>query len=147
MNELITETQRLLAKIGARLSVDVGQSPLTWGNVVNASGADALITMGTYYGANTFMVGLRGGLIDFGLGRLGVGLCPKCLQDSPQMANRTVNKSDIDLRFSELSKLGIQEIDVFNLDSNRPFGTPLWGVNTSEADLWWDAIREWKATA
>jgi hypothetical protein len=145
LNELITETQRLLAAMGARLSVDVGQCPLTWGNWVNASNADTLITMGTYYDLKTFTVGLQGSLIDFGVGRLGVGLCPKCLQDSPQMANRTVNKSDIHARFGELSRAGVQEIDVFNLDSNQPFGTPPWGVNSTEMDLWWDAIREWKA--
>lgn len=143
LNELITETQRLLAKMGARLSVDVGQCPLTWGNWINASGADALITMGTYYGLDTFSTGLEGGLIDFGSRRLGVGLCPKCLQT--QLANRTVDKSDIDARFGELSKAGVQEIDVFNLDSNQPFGTPPWGVSSAEARLWWDAIREWKA--
>eukprot|EP01043_Picozoa_sp_COSAG02_P045426 COSAG02_NODE_4149_length_5710_cov_6.668330_2_plen_381_part_00 len=144
LNQLITETQRVLATTGARLSVDVGQCPLTWGNWVNASGADTLITMGTYYDLKSFTTGLQGGLIDFGVGRLGVGLCPKCLQNSPQMQNRTVDKNDIDARFGELSRAGIEEIDVFNLDSNQPFGTPPWGVNSTEAEQWWDAIREWK---
>jgi hypothetical protein len=80
LGALVTETQRLLAAQGARLSVDVGQCPLTWGNIINQSNADTLITMGTYTGFKSFSIGLEGGLLDFGAERLGVGLCPKCLQ-------------------------------------------------------------------
>ena len=44
---LVNATRNLLAARGARLSVDAGQCPLTWGNIINQSDADTLITMGT----------------------------------------------------------------------------------------------------
>jgi hypothetical protein len=92
---------------------------------------------------------ITGSLLDFGVARLGVGLCPKCLQDAPQMANRTVVASDIAARLDALSAAEVREIDVFNLDSNRGgatdhFHQPPWGVNSTQAALWWDAIRSWK---
>ena len=76
---LITETQSLLAPRGARLSVDVGQSPLTWGNIVNRSSADALVIM-DYGDEPAFDAAVHSAVSDFGTRRAAVGVCPECLQ-------------------------------------------------------------------
>eukprot|EP01045_Picozoa_sp_COSAG04_P020318 COSAG04_NODE_2068_length_4871_cov_2.073973_1_plen_1105_part_00 len=96
------------------------------------------------------MVAMQGSVTDFGVARLGVGLCPKCLQDAPQMANRTVGAADIAARLDALSAAHVLEVDVFNLDSNRGgitdhFRSPPWGVGDTQSKMWWDAIREWRA--
>jgi hypothetical protein len=88
----------------------------------------------------SFKVGLEGALLDFGVERLGVGLCPKCLQNSPDMANRSVTAADVEARLSALSASGVREIDYFILDSNQPVDTPSWA-------LWWNGIRNWKKAA
>ena len=96
------------------------------------------------------MVAMQGSVTDFGVARLGVGLCPKCLQDAPQMTNRTVGAADIAARLDALSAAHVLEVDVFNLDSNRGgitdhFRSPPWGVGDTQSKMWWDAIREWRA--
>jgi hypothetical protein len=148
---LITETQGLLTARGARLSVDVGQSPLTWGNIVNQSRADALIIM-DYGDEPAFDAAVRSAVADFGVGRAAVGICPECLQGDKlhKANNHTVNASDIARRFSAIAVAGVSELDYFIFDSNRavwPHGPHAPMIPVAQVSLWWDAIRKWKASS
>jgi hypothetical protein len=153
LSALITETQGLLTARGARLSVDVGQSPLTWGNIVNQSGADALIIMD--YGdesnrinGDNFDAAVRSAVSNFGA-RTAVGICPECLQGDTMhtRTNHTVNASDIARRFNAITAAGVTEVDYFIFDSNRavwPQGPHAPLLPVAQVPMWWGAIRKWK---
>ncbi|KAK3274898.1 hypothetical protein CYMTET_16945 [Cymbomonas tetramitiformis] len=131
-SQLLSEVQSDLQGLGphgtnARVSVDTGQSTIAKTPVLKESAAELLITMNTYYGTSDFDIAIRRDIANDGADRFGLGVCPGCHLSSAE---------DIEHRMGLAAELGVRHIAWWS------------GADRNEAahtDLWWDAIRKWKA--
>src|SRR5690606_6709794 len=109
---------------GFELQVDIA----AWGNLwpdwksLAKTRVNTFCTMNTYTGyKDTWLKAFQRGLNELGISKFGCGLMTT---HSPE--NRPLNKEEIDLRFNEIIKSGVQTISVWRMDGNM-----------NESSYWW----------
>ena len=131
------------AGLDCRASVDTGQSAVTGSATLNASAADLMITMDTYYETWRFDIALPRDLHAMSRGRFGLGVCPRC-SHACHPPHTCAGGQGIPHRLGAAVRDGVLNIAFWNLDydSTKPAGERV--ANQSLADEWWTALRQWK---